>query len=206
MKNLEIKCWSIVIGFLLLLLFMTSCRTVDTTKHKSLEEVKADLVETSKTDQKAEVKTESQINETEVKALMSLLQNLQIGYEGKELEDKLDFLIKKTAEGTQVTIAGKGKANYTETSKKEIESLKKELFQRQDSFNNLQAEMMKSLQADIYIFSKSKDKEVKVRGFQAGTYITIGVVLIVLAVLAWIAKKFKLFDKIKIFNTNGSEV
>ncbi len=207
MSKLELKCWSILLGFLLLLLFITSCRTVDTTKHKSIEEVKVDLVETSKENTSAEVKSETEINENEVKELVSLLQNLQIGYDGKELEDKLDFLLKKTEDGTKLTIQGKGTANYSEAYKSEISTLKKELFQRQDSLYNLQSEIMKSLQADIYQFIKNKDKEVKVRGFQAGTYISIVAVLIVLLVLMWIAKRFKLFRKLSdYFNTNGSVV
>ena len=204
MKRIELKCWGIWLFAIISVLLLVSCKTTDLTKSKTLEEVKADLLDISKEDTAGEVNTKSQINENEVKELVSLLQNLNIGYDGKELSDKLDFLLKKTDEGTQITIQGKGTANYSESYKKEFESFKIEIFKRQDSLFNLQFEGMKSLQADIYAFSKSKDKTVEVKGFQAGTYITIGVVLIVLAILAWIAKRFKLFSKIgSIFNANG---
>lgn len=204
MKKLELKCWTIWLTFLAVLLFMVSCKTKELTVQKSLEEVKAELVGTSKENTSADVKTESQINQNEVKELVSLLQNLNIGYDGKELSDKLDFLLKKTDEGTKLTIQGKGTANYSETNKKEFESLKIEIFKRQDSLYNLQSSAFNSLHADIYQFINTKDKDVKVKGFQAGAYITIGVVLIVLAILAWIAKRFKLFSKIEsIFSANG---
>lgn len=204
MKKLELKFWTIWLTFLAVLLLMVSCKTKELTVQKSLEEVKAELVETSNENTSSDVKTESQINENEVKELVSLLQNLNIGYDGKELSDKLDFLLKKTDEGTKLTIQGKGTANYSETNKKEFESLKIEIFKRQDSLYNLQSSAINSLQADIYQFINTKDKDVKVKGFQAGAYITIGVVLIVLAILAWIAKRFKLFSKIEsIFSANG---
>lgn len=204
MQKIELKFWAIWLFGIIIVLCLVSCKTSDLNKHKTLEEVKADLVENKQEAKKAEVKNESQINESEVKELVSLLQNLNIGYDGKELSDKLDFLLKKTDEGTKITIQGKGTANYSESYKKEFESLKIEIFKRQDSLYNLQASALNSLRADIYQFSKEKDKQVEVKGFQAGTYITIGVVLIVLAILAWIAKRFKLFSKIgSIFNTNG---
>lgn len=204
MKKLELKCWTIWLTFLAIILLTLSCKTKELTVSKSIEEVKAELVENSKENTSAGVKTESQINQNEVKELVSLLQNLNIGYDGKELSDKLDFLLKKTDEGTKLTIQGKGTANYSETNKKEFESLKIEIFKRQDSLYNLQSSAINSLQADIYQFINTKDKDVKVKGFQAGAYITIGVVLIVLAILAWIAKRFKLFSKIgSIFNANG---
>lgn len=204
MDKLEQKCWSIWLFGIIAVLLLVSCKTTDLTKNKTLEQVKANLVETSKENNTDEVNTESQINENELKELVSLLQNLNIGYDGKELSDKLDFLLKKTDEGTKITIQGKGTANYSESYKKEFQSLQSSIFKRQDSLHNLQSSMLNTLKADIYQFIKTKDKDVKVKGFQAGTYILIGVVLIVLAVLAWISKRFKLFSKIgSIFNANG---
>lgn len=190
MTKIEFKSW---LAFLMILLLFTSCKTKELTVHKSLEEVKNDLVEISKADQNAVVKNESEVTENEVKELVSLLQNLNIGYDGKELSDKLDFLLKKTDEGTKITIQGKGTANYSESYKKEFESLKSSIFKRQDSLYYIQSASLNSLKADIYQFLKTKDKDVKVKGFQAGAYITIGLVLVVLAILAWIAKRFKLF-------------
>ena len=160
MKTIEIKCWGIWLIGIIAVLCLVSCKTTDLNKNKNLQEVKADLVENTQEDKKAEVKNESQINENEVKELVSLLQNLNIGYDGKELSDKLDFLLNKKDEGTKLTIQGKGTANYTETNKREFESLKTEIFKRQDSLYNLQASAIHNLRADIYQFSKEKDKQV----------------------------------------------
>ena len=198
MKKLELKFWTIWLTFLAVLLLMVSCKTKELTVQKSLEEVKAELVETSNENTSSDVKTESQINENEVKELVSLLQNLNIGYDGKELSDKLDFLLKKTDEGTKLTIQGKGTANYSETNKKEFESLKIEIFKRQDSLYNLQSSAINSLQADIYQFSKEKDKQVEVKGFQFGFYLWLFFIVVAILILRYIAIKFNLFDRFKL--------
>jgi hypothetical protein len=51
-----------------------------------------------------------------------------------------------------------------------------------------------------------KAKVVKVKGFQFGFYLWTFALIVVLVILAWIAKKFKLIDRFKsIFNTIGVE-
>ena len=198
MKTIELKCWGIWLFGIITVLCLVSCKTSDLNKHKTLEEVKADLVENTQEAKKAEVNSESQINENEVKELVSLLQNLNIGYDGKEVSDKLDFLLNKTDEGTKLTIQGKGTANYTETNKREFESLKTEIFKRQDSLHNLQASALHNLRADIYQFSKEKDKQVEVTGFQFGFYLWLFFIVVAILILRYIAIKFNLFDRFKL--------
>jgi Flp pilus assembly protein TadB len=51
---------------------------------------------------------------------------------------------------------------------------------------------------------KKKAKVAKVKGFQFGFYLWLFALIIVLVILAWIAKKFKLIDRFKsIFNTKA---
>lgn len=183
--------------FITVLMLFFSCKTKELAVSKTLDEVKINLKERTKTDVKTEVKNTTEISEDEVKELYSLLQNLNINYDGKELSDKLDFLLKKTEEGTKLTIQGKGSAKYSENNKREFESFKTEIFKRQDSLYLLQAQAITSLKADIYHFEKKKDKIVEVKGFQFGFYVWLFLLIIVILILSWIAKKFKLFDKFK---------
>lgn len=173
------------------------CKTKELAVSKTLDEVKINLKEGTKTDVKTEVKNTTEVSEAEVKELYSLLQNLNINYDGKELSDKLDFLLKKTEEGTKLTIQGKGTAKYSENNKLEFESFKSEIFKRQDSLYRLQAQEMTLLRADIYQFSKEKHKQVEVKGFQFGFYFWLFLIIIAILILSWISKKFKLFDKFK---------
>lgn len=195
MKTIKLKY---LLSGIIVFLCLVSCKTNDLNKQKILQEVKADLVENTQEDKKAEVKNQSQINKNELKELVSLLQSLNIGYDGKELSDKLDFLLKKTDEGTKLTIQGKGTANYTETNKRELESLKTEIFKRQDSLYNLQSSAMHNLRADIYQFSKEKNKEVEVKGFQFGFYLWLFFIVVAILIIRWITIKFNLLDRFKL--------
>jgi hypothetical protein len=60
-------------------------------------------------------------------------------------------------------------------------------------------------QKKAIVKSKAKKAKVaKVKGFQFGFYLWLFALIIVLVILAWIAKKFKLIDRFKsIFNTKG---
>ncbi len=128
-----------------------------------------------------------------MKELLQLLSSLNINFDGKTLDDKLDVLLKRTNDGTMLSIAGIGTANYKEDYKYDYSKFEKELFKRQDSlFNQLKLYIIRSQE---YAYEKhfKKDKEVEVTGGQAGFYITIAVIVIVLMILQWIAKRFKVF-------------
>ncbi len=192
--------WSSSVFWLsLLLLLVCSCKTKDLAVYKSLDDVKAAINNNSNSQEQTAAAVTNTTTKSEVTELLTLLQSLNIAYNGKDLNDKMDVLLNKTSEGTKITIQGKGLANYKAEETKDYKDFQQKLISRYDSLFSLQSKLLVQLNFDIQELKKAKAKDVKVRGFQAGTYITIGVVLVLLAILAWIAKRFKLFEKIKAF-------
>jgi hypothetical protein len=194
MRKLELKCWLFYITFLVMLLLATGCKTkhVDLTKEISKKESEIDSKQL--VDNQVNSVNQTQLNEKELKELLQILSSLNINFDGKTLDDKLDVLLKRTNDGTMLSIAGIGTANYKEDYQYDYSKFEKQLFKRQDSlFNQLKFDI---IQSQEYAYEKhfKKDKEVEVTGGQSGLYITIGIILIILIILAWIAKRFKVFD------------
>ncbi|GIM52026.1 hypothetical protein CAPN004_10560 [Capnocytophaga cynodegmi] len=176
-------------------LLLFSCRTKKATTHQ--EEQKTEfaerLIQQEENTQKSSVSSE-QI-QTEIKELQELISNINVSFDGKELDDKLDILLKKTNEGTKLTFQGKGNVNYSESIKSEIESLKNEVLKRQDSvFTTLNIKLSDfELKLDHYL--KTKDKEVKVKGFtfEIWIYIIVGSILLIISGVGFMRLKPKLF-------------
>lgn len=181
-KEIRFNMKKILIIFVCLS-WLTSCRTKKVTTHQEEQktELAERLIQREENTQKNSVSSEE--IQTEIKELRELFSNLNVSFDGKELDDKLDILLKKTSEGTKLTFQGKGNVNYSESIKSEIESLKNEVFKRQDSvFTTLNLKLSDfELKLDHYF--KEKDKQVKVKGFTFGawTYIIAGVLLLTIA-------------------------
>lgn len=182
-KEIRFGMKKYLIIFLLLLGGATACRTKKVTTHQEEQktELAERLIQQEENTQKNSVSSE-QI-QTEIKDIRELISNINVSFDGKELDDKLDILLKKTSEGTKLTFQGKGNVNYSENIKSEIESLKNEVLKRQDSvFTTLNLKLSDfELKLDHYF--KEKDKQVKVKGFTFGawTYIIAGVLLLTIA-------------------------
>lgn len=183
--------------FIILVCFslFTSCRTKKATTHQ--EEQKTEFAERL-IQQEESMQQTSVISEeiqTEIKELQELISNINVSFEGKDLEDKLDILLKKTNEGTKLTFQGKGNVNYSESIKSEIETLKNEVLKRQDSvFTTLNIKLSDfELKLDHYL--KTKDKEVKVKGFtfEVWIYIIVGSILLIISGVGFMRLKPKLF-------------
>ena len=183
-KEIRFNMKKILIIFVCLS-WLTSCRTKKVTTHQEEQktELAERLIQREENTQKNSVSSE-QI-QTEIKDIRELISNINVSFDGKELDDKLDILLKNTSEGTKLTFQGKGNVNYSESIKSEIESLKNEVLKRQDSvFTTLNLKLSDfELKLDHYF--KEKDKEVKVKGFTLGawTYIIAGVILLMIALL-----------------------
>ena len=131
-KEIRFNMKKILIIFVCLS-WLTSCRTKKVTTHQEEQktELAERLIQREENTQKNSVSSEE--IQTEIKELRELFSNLNVSFDGKELDDKLDILLKKTSEGTKLTFQGKGNVNYSENIKSEIESLKNEVLKRQDS-------------------------------------------------------------------------
>lgn len=68
---------------------------------------------------------------------------------------------------------------------------------------NLRIENDVGIKKDTKKSTKSRNKDVKVTGFQFGLYLWLFLLIIFLTILSWIAKRYKLFDKLKNIFANG---
>src|SRR5690606_36507513 len=169
---------------------LTDCKTKQVAMQTEKHNHNADVSEMVEKQEKTEVSTRFESNNTEVKEMTELLQNLNVSYAGEDINDKLDLLLSKTEQGTKLTISGKGTANYTDSQKSNIESLKSELYTRQDSLHNIELCYVQDLNAKIDSYIKAKDKDVKTKGFQFGFWTVLAICLTVWIVLNLILKRF----------------
>lgn len=188
MKKYEIKGWIMVFAFLFTLLFMVSCKTKQVVISKEKEQIEQTENQSEKTDNDVNQSVVSYQSENELKELKELISNLTIQYDGSELEDKLDILLKKSEDGTKISFSGKGTANYNESTKTEFESLKTELFKRQDSLFEQVLNSIKSYELELSKNHYSKDKEVKVTGFQFGIYAVLIIAVITFLVGYYVSR------------------
>ncbi|MDO4782984.1 MAG: hypothetical protein Q4A09_07210 [Capnocytophaga felis] len=182
--------WLMSIAFCLIPI---ACKTKQVTTHQEEQrtELAQRLIQQEESTQKNSVSSEE--IQTEIKELQELIANLNVSFEGKDLEDKLDILLKKTNEGTKLTFQGKGNVNYSESIKTEIERIEKELLKRQDSLFLRIETQQQQIRQKLDSYLKTKDKEVKVRGFTFGAWVYIVAGLVLLAVAGFLKFRPKLF-------------
>lgn len=183
------------LGFILIsIVFLTlgtSCKTKQISVTKEQENHTVDVNEMVEKQETAQISNITENERTEVKELAELLQNLNVSYSGKDVNDKLDLLLSKTEQGTKLTISGKGTANYSEDSRKEFENLRVELYTRQDSLHNIELSYLQDLNAKIDSYIKTRDRQVETKGFQFGFWAVIGIATFSWIVLNLFLKWFK---------------
>lgn len=136
-----------------------------------------------------------QLSESEIKAFMQAFSQLNVQYDGKSIEDKLNVLMQKTDQGTQMTLSGIGKVNYTEENKELFASLEKRLLKQQDSIASIQRDEMQSLRSDLFAEIAQKTKQVDSTTFTPAVWLIIGLAVIVGMFLSWVSKQFKPYLK-----------
>lgn len=183
--------------FLLALVMLAGCKTKEVTLTKERENHFVDVNKIVESREQTEVSQQSTILVNEVHELSELLQNLNVTYAGEDVNDKLDLLLTKTEQGTKLTISGKGMANYNESNRQELESLRKQLLVRQDSLHSVELSYLQDLNAKIDSYIKAKDKDVKTKGFTFGFWLTIVLIVVGSVVLNGVYNWFKPYLKSK---------
>lgn len=177
--------------YILLILSVMGCKVkkVDVNKREEITEKVSEI--DKKIDNATVIETKTVYTELSEKDIIEAIKNLNISYEGKEVSDKLDILLQKSEQGgTKMSFSGIGTATYNESYKRDIESLQTTLIKRQDSiFNQVLNEITKQNEELLKKYLE-KTKAVKVTGFQFGFYLMVFGIVVVLAALAFIAKKF----------------
>lgn len=170
----------------------TSCKTKQITTDKIKAEQTENYDYLALIDFIKQNQSTKELNETEIKELKEIISSLNISYDGKDVNDKLDVLFKKLADGTtQLTLQGKGTANYNENSKEQITSLEKRLFARQDSIQKENIKYFDQFKSDLFAEINAKNKQVDSSGFTPGMWITIIITVIVMLCLNWLKSQFK---------------
>jgi len=128
----------------------------------------------------------------EISELKNIISTLNINYSGKNIDDKLDVLLKQSHEGTKLTISGTGTANFNESTQSHIKTLQKQIINHYDSLHAEQIQEIKSLKTEINQEITSKEKQTKSRGF---------ILWVLLCALIVIFTAFKLYLKsvLKVF-------
>jgi len=135
-----------------------------------------------------------ELTETELKKLKEFISDLNISYDGKDINDKLDVLLQKTANGgTQLTLTGKGTASYKQTDKTQFESLQKYFKSYQDSIQQVNAKNQEQLKNDLFLHIDEKTKHVETKTFTWQVWLIIILAIIVGICLNWVSKPFKSF-------------
>lgn len=178
----------------------TSCKTKQVNTGKLRVEQKENVDYSTLLNYLQNHQSTKQLSESEIKAFMQAFNSLNVQYDGKNIEDKLNVLMQKTDQGTQMTLSGIGKVNYTEENKKMFESFEKRMFARQDSIASVQLDEIQSLRSDLYTKIDSKQKQVDSKTFTPGMWITIIVTVIVMLGLTWLKNQFKPY--LKAFKTS----
>lgn len=172
-------------------LLLIGCKTKQVAVHTEKQNQVADISNMVENREVSQTANQSATNTAEIKELTELLQNLNVSYAGEDINDKLDLLLSKSENGTKLTISGKGTANYSDSQKTNIESLKTALYTRQDSLHSVELNYLQDLNAKIDSYIKEKNKDAKTKGFQFGFWAVLAVCLSIWIVLNLVLKRFK---------------
>lgn len=177
--------------FLLALVMLAGCKTkeVVTSTEKTTQKENTETVLQASQESQTVVASEQWQNE--VKELKELLSELNISYNGQNVDDKLDVLLSQTKQGTQLSISGTGTARFKETTKQEFEALQLFIIKRQDSLHHIQINALNQLKSELSTELKAKDKAVRTKGFTFGFWTVLAICLAVWIVLNLVLKWFK---------------
>ena len=177
---------------MLAVLLSVSCKTRHVTTDKTQVEQVQSYDQLVLADYLQRNQSTKELNEAEINELKEFISSLNISYDGKDINDKLDVLLKKTADGaTQLTLQGKGTANYSENNKEQIALLEKRLFARQDSIEKARVKHLEQFKSDLFAEIKAQNKQVDSSGLTFGTWVAVIVTIIIMLCLTWLKKQFK---------------
>ena len=170
----------------------TSCKTKQVTKDKVTVEQTQNYDHLALIDFLNKNQQTKELSESEIKELKEFISSLNISYDGKDVNDKLDVLLKKLADGTtQLTLQGKGTANYNESNKTQFEALQKYFKAYQDSIQEVNAKNQEQLKNDLFVRIDERTKQVDSKTFTPVVWLIIGLAVIFGMFLSWVSKQFK---------------
>lgn len=186
MKKLQFILVSVIF-----LTFITSCKTKQITTDKTRVEQTQNYDHLAIVDFLKKNQSTNELNEADVKELKEFISNLNISYDGTDVNDKLDVLLKKLSDGTtQLTLQGKGTANYNQTDKTQFEALQKYFKSYQDSIQEVNQKSQEQLNNDLFIRIDEKTKQEDIKTFTWQVWMLIGLALVVGMLLNWVSKQF----------------
>lgn len=190
------KALFILVSTILLTSGLWSCKTKQVTTDNLKVEQQQNFDHLAVIDFLKQNQSTKELSETELKELKEFISDLNISYDGKDVNDKLDVLLKKLADGTtQLTLQGKGTANYNQSDKTQFESLQKYFKHYQDSIQQVNAMNQEQLKNDLFLRINGKAKQVDTKTFTWQVWFIIGLAVIVGMFLNWVSKQFKPFLK-----------
>lgn len=177
---------------LLLVFYLSGCKSKQVTTDKIKVEHQQNYDHLAVIDFIKQNQSTKELSETEKKEFKEILSNLNINYDGTDINDKLDVLLKKLADGTtQLTLQGKGTANYNQSDKTQLEALQKYFKYYNDSVQQVNTKSQEQLKNDLYARIDEKNKQVDSKTFTPAVWLIIGLAVIVGMVLSWVSKQFK---------------
>lgn len=186
-----------VLFILVSCLLLTGCKTKQVNTDKLRVEQQQNFDHLALIDFIKQNQSTKEFTETEKREFKEILSNLNINYDGTDINDKLDVLLKKLADGTtQLTLQGKGTANYNQTDKAQFKALQKYFKSYQDSIQEVNATRQEQLKNDLYARIGEKNKQVDSKTFTPAVWLIIGLAVIVGMVLSWVSKQLKPFKKV----------
>lgn len=193
MKKYEVKCWLFWFALLAILFFVSSCKTKQTNSSVVKDELKTEQSVNALIDNQITASRTETEQEFQIRTLREMISLLRVGYSGKSIDDNLSFELKKTIDGLKLQISGMGEATYKQDEKFNEEEFQKKFQKHIDSLFKQHLNAVLNAKEKTLKQHFEKEKEVLVKGFQTGFYITAAVIIIAMIVLIWLAKKFKLF-------------
>lgn len=177
---------------LLLVFYLSGCKSKQVTTDKIKVEQQQNYDHLAVIDFLKQNQSTKELNETEKKEFKEILSNLNINYDGTDINDKLDVLLKKLADGTtQLTLQGKGTANYNQTDKTQLETLQKYFKSYNDSIQQVNTRNQEQFKNDLYARIDEKNKQVDNKTFTPGMWIAIIITVVVMLCLNWLKSQFK---------------
>jgi|GEM_PF-2108363 len=186
---------------LLLVFYLSGCKSKQVTADNFKVEQTQNYDHLALMDFLKKNQSTKELNETEVKELKEIISSLNISYDGKDINDKMDVLLKKLADGTtQLTLQGKGTANYNQSDKTQFEALQKYFKSYNDSIQEVNAKNQEQLKNELFLKIDERNKQVDSKTFTPGMWIAIIVTVIVMLCLTWLKNQFKPY--LKAFKTS----
>lgn len=173
-------------------LLLVGCKTKQVTTDKVQVEQTQNYDHLAIIDFLKKSQSTKELTETEKAEFKEFISNLNINYDGTDINDKLDVFLKKLADGTtQLTLQGKGTANYNQSDKTQFEALQKYFKSYQDSIQKVNATNQEQLKNDLFVRIDEKTKQVDSKTFTPAVWLIIGLAVVFGMFLSWLSKYFK---------------